>query len=50
MNVKPMPVRLAHGVAERIDALVGKQKRAQFIRDAVEIALSKAEAATKPKD
>lgn len=43
MNVKAMPVRLTHGVAERIDRLVGKQKRAQFIRDAVDKALKDAE-------
>ena len=35
LNVKPMSVRLPEGVPERIDELVGKHRRAQFIRDAV---------------
>ena len=36
LGVKTTIVRLPEGLGERIDALVGKQKRAAFIRDAVE--------------
>jgi len=36
LKVKPLLVRLPEGMAERIDALVGKHKRAQFIREALE--------------
>ena len=36
LNVKPILVRLPDGVGERIDVLEGKNKRAEFIRDAVE--------------
>lgn len=43
MDVKPMMVRLPSGMAERIDAVVGKQKRAQFIREAVETELVRRE-------
>jgi metal-responsive CopG/Arc/MetJ family transcriptional regulator len=46
-NVKPMPVRLPQGVPERIDAVVGKNRRAEFIRDAVERELSRREKAAK---
>jgi metal-responsive CopG/Arc/MetJ family transcriptional regulator len=42
-NVKPMPVRLPEGVPERIDAVAGKNRRAEFIRDAVERELSRRE-------
>ncbi|PTM92853.1 hypothetical protein C7449_107267 [Mycoplana dimorpha] len=35
LNVKATVVRLPASVPDRIDALVGKQKRAKFIRDAV---------------
>ena len=36
LGVKTTIVRLPEGLGERIDALLGKQKRAAFIRDAVE--------------
>lgn len=35
LNVKPILVRLPNGVPERIDTLVGANKRAVFIREAV---------------
>lgn len=47
LQLKSTIVRLGEGVAERIDALVGKQKRAEFIREAVDAALERRE---KPKD
>lgn len=43
LKVKPILVRLPEGVPERIDALVGKNKRAEFIRKAVEIELDRLE-------
>jgi len=43
LKVKPILVRLPEGMPERIDALVGKNKRAEFIRQAVEAELSKRE-------
>jgi len=36
LGVKPTLVRLPKGTAEHIDALVGKNRRAEFIRNAVE--------------
>jgi Arc/MetJ-type ribon-helix-helix transcriptional regulator len=36
LNVKPILVRLPEGMPERIDELVGRNKRAAFIREAVE--------------
>lgn len=36
-------VRLSVGTAERIDALAGPNKRAEFIRDAVEAELRRRE-------
>lgn len=36
LNVKPMLVRLPDGLAERIDAIAGKNRRAEFIREALE--------------
>lgn len=36
LNVKPTVVRLELRVLERIDELLGPNKRAQFIRDAVD--------------
>lgn len=42
-KVKPILVRLPEGMPERIDTLVGKNKRAEFIRQAVEAALRKRE-------
>lgn len=43
MNLTPVLVRLRKGIPERIDAMVGKQKRAEFIRDAVERELERRE-------
>lgn len=43
MNVKPMVVRLPDGVAERIDAIAGDKRRAEFIREAVERELKRRE-------
>jgi hypothetical protein len=45
MDVKPMLVRLPEGMAERIDAVAGKNRRAEFIREALEKALKRAEKA-----
>ncbi|MCX7322193.1 MAG: hypothetical protein NT113_22875 [Hyphomicrobiales bacterium] len=45
MNVKPMLVRLPEGMAERIDAVAGENKRAEFIREAVEKELKRQEKA-----
>ena len=58
LNVKGTQVRLALGVPKRIDALLGKNRRAEFIREAVEEVLSRREsekakaarAKTKPSD
>ncbi|AWM23465.1 hypothetical protein AOX55_0000180 [Sinorhizobium fredii CCBAU 25509] len=36
-------MRLPEGMPERIDALVGKNKRAEFIRQAVEAELTRRE-------
>jgi metal-responsive CopG/Arc/MetJ family transcriptional regulator len=43
LNVKPMLVRLPDGLAEQIDAVAGKNKRAEFIREAVENELKRRE-------
>lgn len=43
MNVKPMIVRLPADIPDRIDALVGKNRRAEFIREAVERELKRRE-------
>ena len=48
LGVKETKMRLPIGLPERIDALVGEQKRAEFIRKAVVEAVEKAERA-KPK-
>ena len=45
LNVKSTHVRLPDGVAERIDALLGPGRRAEFIRDAVLAELERREAA-----
>jgi hypothetical protein len=45
-----MPVRLPIGVAERIDALVGAQKRAAFIREAILNELKRRERKPPAKD
>lgn len=47
MNVKPILVRLPDNVPERIDALVGKNRRAEFIREAVESELKRREKSAK---
>ena len=49
LNVTPVLVRLRDDVPKRIDALVGKQKRAEFIREAVELELGRREKAIKTK-
>jgi metal-responsive CopG/Arc/MetJ family transcriptional regulator len=49
LNVKPMVVRLPDGVPERIDTVAGPNRRAEFIREAVERELKRREKA-KPKD
>lgn len=43
MQVKPMVVRLPEGTPERIDAVAGKNRRAEFIREAVERELKRRE-------
>lgn len=35
LNVKAMKVRIPEGIGERIDALAGPNRRAEFIREAV---------------
>ena len=45
MYVTKVTVNLPDDVPARIDAIVGKQRRARFIRDAVEQALRVAETA-----
>ncbi|WP_162939423.1 hypothetical protein [Neorhizobium sp. NCHU2750] len=49
LNVTPVLVRLPADVPDRIDAIVGKQKRAEFIREAVLEALRQREE-TPPKE
>lgn len=46
LGVKSTHVRLSDGVAERIDALVGPNRRAAFIREAVENELERREKQT----
>lgn len=48
LNVKPILVRLPADVPDRIDAIVGKNKRAEFIREAVEKELAKREREADP--
>lgn len=43
LKLRPLLVRLSEGAAERIDALVGKQKRAHFIREVVDSELDRRE-------
>jgi predicted transcriptional regulator len=45
LNVKPILVRLPDGIAERIDVLAGKNRRAEFIREAVEREIKRRERA-----
>lgn len=47
LKVKPTLVRLPEGIPERIDAVAGPNKRAEFIRDAVERELKRRENAAK---
>lgn len=47
LNVKATVVRLSEEVLARIDALCGPNKRAEFIRDAVDRELSRRERAKK---
>lgn len=47
LKVKPMLIRLPDGMAERIDAVMGREnRRAEFIREAVEKELLRREDAT----
>lgn len=43
MNLKPTLVRLPIDVADRIDAIVGPNRRAEFIREAVDRELKRRE-------
>ena len=43
MSVKATVVRLPEGVPERIDAVAGKNRRAEFIREAVDRELRRRE-------
>lgn len=45
LKVKPTVVRLPEGMAERIDAIAGENRRAEFIREAVEKELRRREKA-----
>jgi len=45
LGVKPTLVRLPTGMVERIDTLMGPNKRAVFIREAVEAELARRERA-----
>lgn len=47
MNLKPTLVRLPLDVVERIDAIAGPNRRAEFIREAVEAELKRRERKTK---
>ena len=48
LNVRPTQVRLSLSAVERIEALVGKNRMAEFIREAVERELRRREV-KKPK-
>lgn len=48
LNVKMTTVRLSDGIAERIDAIAGKNRRAEFIREAIERELARREKHPKP--
>ncbi len=50
LNVKRVSTYLPVDVLDRITALVGEQKRSEFIREAVEGALKVAEMATRSAD
>lgn len=47
LDVKRVTVNLPRDMPARIDAIVGKQKRSEFVRDALESALRMAEIALK---
>lgn len=47
LNVKRVSVQLPVDMPARIDALVGEQKRSEFIREALEQAIKAAEMAKK---
>lgn len=50
LHVKPTVIRLSDGMAERIDAIAGKNRRAEFIREAIEAELKRRErTSAKPK-
>jgi len=44
LNVKSTNVRLPEGLGDRIDKLVGRQRRAAFIRDVLEREVERLEA------
>ena len=50
LNVKPTLVRLTQEALDRIEKIVGPNKRAAFIRDAVDNELERREAETDGKD
>ncbi|MDK8187838.1 hypothetical protein [Sphingomonas zeae] len=43
LHLKPVPVRLSQETLDRIAALVGKYKRPEFIREAIERELERRE-------
>ena len=43
LNVKPVLVRMSQEAIDRIEGLVGRNKRAEFIREAVEKELKRRE-------
>jgi len=45
-----MLVRLPDGLAERIDAIAGKNRRAEFIREAIEREVKRREGRSDKKD
>lgn len=49
-ETKPVLVRLTDDVAARIDALAGPNKRAEFIRDAIDRELARRLKASPPTD
>ena len=50
LNVKRVSVNLPVDMPDRIDALVGAQRRSDFIREALESALKVADNALKARD
>ncbi|KAA0694368.1 hypothetical protein DTW90_23855 [Neorhizobium sp. P12A] len=43
LDLEPVLVRLPKGTAEKIDALVGKNRRSEFVRDLIERELARRE-------